>query len=364
MTARQLLVVADGAAATGVGHHVRSTALARAAVARGWQVTFGIQPDTLPWVVDEVSRLGFGAADVDLGADLGVDLGAGLGVGSVVAAASAIAANGPVAVVVDTYRVDGDWLGELRPRLPGPLVLVDDLGDRALHADLVVNQNVGAEHLVARADPDTELLLGPRFALLRPEFAALRAQALARVPALGTHPRTVLVVMGGTDPTGSAPTVGQACADAFPDAEVTVVAPTPTPTQTAPLVAGGRVTVVPRIEDMAAAMLASDLVVSAGGSTVWELCCLAKASATVQVAANQADVYRRLTAAGVVAGLGTVPVDRADVADRLRAIVAVPDALPRLARAAAALVDGRGASRVVEHLDARMEGQPHDRRPR
>lgn len=358
MTARQLLVVADAAAATGVGHHVRSTALARAAQARGWQVTFGIQPDTLPWVVDEVRRTGFGA--VDIGHRGVVEVA--LDVDSVVAAATATAAHGPVAVVVDTYRVDGDWLGELRPRLPGPLLLVDDLGDRALHADLVVNQNVGAEELVADADPDTELLLGPRFALLRPEFAALRDQALAGIDALGPLPRTVLVVMGGTDPTGSARTVGLSCADAFPGADITVVAPT-APQESDDLSSTG-VTVVPRIEDMAAAMLATDLVVSAGGSTVWELCCLAKASATVQVAANQADVYRRLTAAGVVVGLGTVPVDRADVTARLRAMVAVPDALPRLARAAAALVDGRGAIRVVEHLDARMEGQPHDRRPR
>jgi spore coat polysaccharide biosynthesis predicted glycosyltransferase SpsG len=157
--------------------------------------------------------------------------------------------------------------------------------------------------------------------------------------------------MGGTDPTGSAFTVGQACADAFPTAVVTVVAPTAGPDQ------DPRLTVVPRIVDMATAMLGSDLVVSAGGSTVWELCCLARPAATVQVATNQADVYQRLTSAGVVVGLGAAPVLRAEAARRLRAMVARPDSLATLARAASELVDGRGAERVMKHLDSILERQ-------
>jgi spore coat polysaccharide biosynthesis predicted glycosyltransferase SpsG len=168
--------------------------------------------------------------------------------------------------------------------------------------------------------------------------------------ALPDIPRRVLVLMGGTDPTRSAVTVGLACSDAFPLADVTVVSPAPAGSKTA-------VRVVPRIEDMATAMSDADLVVTAAGSTLWEVCCLGRPAAAVQVADNQRDVYGRLSASGIVHGLGEVPVDRFEVAARLRALTAERGALRRLASAAARLVDGRGAERVIKELEARMERQ-------
>jgi spore coat polysaccharide biosynthesis predicted glycosyltransferase SpsG len=231
------------------------------------------------------------------------------------------------------------------------MLVVDDLADRVLHGDIVLNQNVGAEDLPIRTGPHTELLLGPRYALLRPEFAAKRPAALASVESIPDRPRTVLVLMGGTDPTKSSLTVALACKDAFPEADVTAVSPS---------IAGSPsevVRVVSRVEDVATAMAATDLVVTAAGSTLWEVCCLARPAAALRVAENQRDVYGRLTTAGVVHGLGGVPVDRKTLAERLRAMTAGTGALRRLAAAGASLVDGLGAQRVVDKLDEHMEGR-------
>ena len=151
-------------------------------------------------------------------------------------------------LVVDSYRIAGQDLSELRGRA-GALVLVDDLGDRRLDVDVVVNQNLGGDELTLDLGEGTVVLAGTRYALLRREFAALREQALAAVPDLADlagRPRRVLVLMGGTDPTGSARTVAQACAAAFVEAEVDVVVP-----GSVGVGQEGRVRVLPRVQDVA-----------------------------------------------------------------------------------------------------------------
>ena len=200
----------------------------------------------------------------------------------------------------------------------------------------------------------TRLLAGPAYALLRPQFPALRKAALDSVAGLPDVPRRILVMMGGTDPTGSAGTVARACLAAFPEASVDVVLPGVMPDTAQPRTVG-RLTELPRLQDVAPRMLEADLVVTAAGSTVWEVCALARPAAALEVAGNQSDVYGRLVAGRLVLGLGRVPVDEAGVVAVLRSLAEAPGELRRLASAASRLVDGQGADRVLEET---AEGNP------
>ncbi|MEN0653331.1 MULTISPECIES: hypothetical protein [Hyphobacterium] len=75
-------------------------------------------------------------------------------------------------IVMDGYRFSQqDRLArKLRAR---HLVLIDDLADTPFPADLVVNQNLHAKGLDYAQYEAQQLLLGPEFALLRSEYAAL-----------------------------------------------------------------------------------------------------------------------------------------------------------------------------------------------
>ena len=293
------------------------------------------QADTVDWVLGEVRALGWGLIDAPEGHVLDALLQA------------ANAMPGEVMLLVDSYRVDGVWLGWARARFPGPLVVVDDLGDRAISADVVLNQNVTADRVVTRTDATAVYLLGPRYALLRPEFARAREQALAPLP--DGEPRNVLVVMGGTDPTGSARVVGAACLEAFSDADVLVVTPEGWGARSP------RLRTVPRIGQMATALVDCDLVVTAAGSTLWEAFCLGRPVAALRVADNQTDVYTQLVGDGIVLGLGSVPASIGEVALSLAAGLSDPGTLRRLGRAGGRLVDGRGTERVAEAIDQAME---------
>lgn len=75
-------------------------------------------------------------------------------------------------VVMDGYRFS--HRDKLARRLSaGHLVLIDDLANSPFPADLVVNQNLHAKDLDYTEYESRQLLLGPEFALLRPEYAPL-----------------------------------------------------------------------------------------------------------------------------------------------------------------------------------------------
>ena len=324
-----VVLVCDAATATGLGHFVRCTALATALAGSGARIRFLLPGDTVPAAVERVQRAGWPA---DVGDRDPAAVAADAGPGAV--------------VVLDTYRVDGGWIDELADLLHargGRLAVVDDAADRAFRADLVLNQNVGAERL--EYPGAGRVLAGPRYALLRPEFPRLRAHALAALDALPDRPATVLVLFGGTDSTGMAVPAARAARSAFPGARVRAVLPAGAPAGDAGVEWLGHV------DGIAAEMLAADLVVSAGGTTVWELCCLARPAAVVAVAGNQRAGYDELVRLGAILPLGREPLhDVGTLAARLADAAAAPGALREAARRAAAVTDGDGARRVAAAL--------------
>jgi RimJ/RimL family protein N-acetyltransferase len=89
----------------------------------------------------------------------------------------------------------------------------------------------------------------------------------------------------------------------------------------------------------------ADLVVSASGVTLLELCCIGVPTALVQLADNQAAGYAAAVDQGLAAGLGTDP--RAHV-ETLRSLLLHRDEREALGEKAMAAVDGKGADRILD----------------
>lgn len=101
-------------------------------------------------------------------------------------------------LIVDHYSLDAYWELALRPQCH-KLMVIDDLADRTHDCDVLLDQNIGRaikdyENLVPA---QCKLLVGPQYALLRPEFSALRQYSLDRraTPQL----KNLLITMGGVD---------------------------------------------------------------------------------------------------------------------------------------------------------------------
>jgi UDP-2,4-diacetamido-2,4,6-trideoxy-beta-L-altropyranose hydrolase len=255
-------------------------------------------------------------------------------------------------IVVDGYQFSADYQRALKGA--GFKVLFFDDYGHAEHyfSDLVLNQNACASaDSYLHKEPQTQLLLGPKYCLLRREFAAWRRWERA-VPAVCHR---LLVLMGGSDPENLSARVIEALATAGLDAlETTVVIggsnPHFTTLKKVATSSGLKITVERDVLNMAEPMARADLAISAAGSTCWELCLMGLPALLVDVADNQTELARELDRRGCAIRVGDRSVSAEKIADQLRRLVGSHELRRCLSRRSRELVDGNGAMRVVSVL--------------
>jgi UDP-2,4-diacetamido-2,4,6-trideoxy-beta-L-altropyranose hydrolase len=206
-------------------------------------------------------------------------------------------------LAVDHYALDRRWEQAMRPACRR-LLVVDDLADRPHDCNLLLDQNLGrrAGDYRGLLPPDTQTLIGPRYALLRPEFAVARAESLAR----RRHPRfkNLLITMGGIDKDDASGAVLDALDDCdLPsDLRVTVVlgphAPSLERVQARGATMSRPTRVLVGVSDMARLMTDADLAIGAAGSSSWERCCLGLPTIQLVLAEKQKEVAANLAEAG------------------------------------------------------------------
>jgi L-amino acid N-acyltransferase YncA len=161
--------------------------------------------------------------------------------------------------------------------------------------------------------------------------------------------------MGGTDPVGLAPGAVELLARTGLALEVTAIAVGENAERVRAAAQGSRLSlnVLAPVDDLAAMMSAHDLVISAAGTSIWELCCIGVPTAVAWAVDNQREGYERVVAAGAAIGLCGPELGRYELGgderavDRLKRALTDPEVRARLVRAGRQIVDGLGAWRVV-----------------
>jgi len=259
-------------------------------------------------------------------------------------------------LALDHYAFDARWQQAALTN-GTKLMVIDDLADRPHVCDLLLDQNLGRKpsDYDGLISANTKCLIGPSYALLRPEFAALRAQALAHRAGRGV--KEVLITMGGVDAADATSAVLTALREApLPqDVRITVVmggnAPALARVEALAATMPWATQVVVDVPDMAARMASTDLAIGAAGSTTWERCSLGLPSVIVQIADNQAGIAQALTKAG--AALDPGPLGSSNFACKLKeslADVLDIDRLISLSESSAKICDGLGSQRTLQHM--------------
>lgn len=260
-------------------------------------------------------------------------------------------------LVVDHYALDKRWEQAVVPS-GCRLLAIDDLADREHSCDLLLDQNLGrqADDYAGLVRQHCTCLIGPEYALLRPEFARLREASLARRP----EPQLIkhlLVTMGGIDRDNATGAVLSSLRDCpLPDdCRITVVMGFNAPwlekvkDQAANMSRPTEVAV--DVGNMAEQMCNADLAIGAAGSTSWERCCLGLPTLTLVLAANQWEVGRALHAVGASVLVGVSEDIELRLPGEYQA-VSVPSRLQDMSEAAAAVADGQGAERLCIEMGA------------
>jgi len=345
----------DGGSHIGSGHVMRCLTLAQSLKAQGADVLFICreQPGHLCDLITErgfaVERLAAipGGAAADWADDARETR----------AALEAFMGSKADWLIVDHYLLDRRWEGALRASADR-LMVIDDLCNRPHDCDVLLDQNLVAdmhERYVDKLPASCRQLIGPKYALLHPDYARLREHVAPRRGAICR----MLIFFGGADSAN----LTERALDAFlalgrPDIEVDIV-----------IGAGSRhgdavrqkaeahanIRVHAGLPSLATLMSEADLAIGAGGSTHWERLCLGLPCLVVTLADNQRLISEELHRLGVIQLLG-----HHDEVDQLM----ITGALDRLIRQGLpqewslrcmAMVDGRGVGRVLTALTAKAE---------
>jgi spore coat polysaccharide biosynthesis predicted glycosyltransferase SpsG len=329
----------DGGPTTGIGHVIRSIALAEEFAARGASVTFLSNLGDVPWAHRQLTVRGFPLAP---------------GPTTAAEMLAAVEAYDLDLVVIDSYTLDPACGAALRGA-GVPVVAVVDGDIRGQIADLYVDQNLDAERIPVPLPPGARRLAGLRYALLR-DSVRVQRPAAPHVAAGGGPPR-VLCFFGGTDAYGAAPVLARLLVETGRPFAATVVAGRPELAAALaglPAGHGQSIAVIEPTDGLPALIAAADLVISASGTSTWELLCLGACAAMVWVVDNQQLGFDRVVAEGYAVGLGRLEDlaaggSTAGFAVRaLREILARPDLRAEYSARARSAVDGRGRERVAD----------------
>jgi UDP-2,4-diacetamido-2,4,6-trideoxy-beta-L-altropyranose hydrolase len=310
---RRLTVRADASHRIGLGHVMRTLAIAEEALSRGLTVTYAC--------VDDPSLTVLAPFDVAVQRLAGVD------------DRSWLHRLGPRDVVVlDGYHLVAELDRAVRDT-GARLAIVDDRPVR-VEADVLVASVASATSSVSSA----VCLRGPEAALVRREFRNRR------------RPRTsagvVVVMMGGTDVEALTPAVS-ATARATPGVRETIAVLGPG-VASQPMDDG--VTLLRSPSNLAAALDRASLAVVTASTVAWELLAMGIPLVLVEVAENQRPVATAIESLGLGWSVGSPD---AGLSARVMAALqraSDPAVLRRASELALLRVDGRGAERVIEAL--------------
>ncbi|MEP6663356.1 MAG: UDP-2,4-diacetamido-2,4,6-trideoxy-beta-L-altropyranose hydrolase, partial [Verrucomicrobiota bacterium] len=181
-----LVIRADAGLQMGTGHVMRCLALAEPWLQSGSRVTFVSSNLSRP-LIERIQNLGIKTASLRAlpgSHDDAIEL-------------TQIAAEREASwVVVDGYHFGAEYQLALK-EAGTKFLFFDDFGHaKNYSADFILNQNLGAAaKLYSHREPQTKLLLGPRYVQLRGEFDHWRNWRRSICP----QAKNVLVTLGGSD---------------------------------------------------------------------------------------------------------------------------------------------------------------------
>jgi len=269
MVERKVAVLrADASDLIGVGHVMRSLALGEALLDAGFDVTLA-SVDLPAGMREEAHKCGITVVDLQCEPFGSAD------------ALATLALNGAV-LVIDGYKFERKFFGELENRASNFVVIDDNVETKALAPSVVINQNPHATaEMYAHLSGNPKLLLGLQYALLRREVREATKQSIKLVAG------KVFVAMGGSDFLKlTSPIV-----DGLKDLDIEIcVAIGPTNSQRQQI--EETVKSIPRARviaqvDYITELASSSLAILAAGSSLWEAAALGVPSIGLIVADNQ-----------------------------------------------------------------------------
>lgn len=342
MSVPQIMFRVDASPEIGMGHAIRCLSLADALKSKGCPVAF-VMRACPEFVSNRVGEHGIQLYSLE---------GDFSAAGDVLQTRNIIdSCAGETWLVVDHHGLGASWEKGIRGGCAG-LIAIDDHARNDHDCDILIDQNFGADDedvYPGRVPTDCLQLLGPRYALLAPDYAHHHSREVAG----GESVRRILVNLGGGD-TGKLYRETIEALSGLHGLEIDVVANSSTPGLSwleSACAERPNFSLHVDVPGMADLLVKADLAIGSGGASNWERLCLGVPAILVNVAENQVQPNQRLAEGGYALCLGSAEsVDAELLRGAVLALAADGGNRSRMARAGAQLVDGRGAERVAAEI--------------
>ncbi len=309
----------DASMLIGSGHVMRCLTLANAMREKGWQVSFcsrehpGHQINCLESLGFVCIRLPLLHIELNTTASTQPPEGGTRWLGATEAedAAAVIQALAqaqltPDLLVIDHYGLAVLFETSLR-RYCGKILVIDDLANRQHDCDVLLDQNLLPNATLRYQNllpPACLPLIGPSYALLRPEFS----QPIAQQRNFSAAPAQLLVFFGGSDGdnlTALAIKALQQLQNLDWLADIVIGSANPHQSLLQQLCEEDhRLTLHVQTPGMAGLMAKAQLMIGGGGATHWERCAMALPAIVVSLAPNQQPTSTYLAKLGACVYLG------------------------------------------------------------
>jgi UDP-2,4-diacetamido-2,4,6-trideoxy-beta-L-altropyranose hydrolase len=254
-------------------------------------------------------------------------------------------------LIVDSYALDYRWEQKMRAKA-NKIMVIDDLADRKHDCDLLLDQNYFAHPEIRYQDlvPEhCQMLLGPRYALLRPEFR--QARKFCRMRGNGTV--RILVYFGGNDHDNLTGVALEAlsCPELDHIYVDVVVGPHNSYMKNLKEQVKNRSKVRLHVqpESFVELLLRTDLCIGAGGTTTWERLCLNISSIVITTALNQEAFTSELDKANFLHWIGSKnTISTQKIKSVVIQEISKNDSVDTMSMSN--MVDGHGALRIAEIL--------------
>ncbi len=342
---------ADAGVAMGTGHLMRCFALAQHFMDAGGHAKFVVTEAPAP-LLDRIRDEGMGLLLLNEKSG---------GSGDALKTANSAADFSADWIVADGYHFGAEYQLGLRSQ-GQKLLFFDDHGHaKRYFADLIVNQNAFASsEFYLHREAYCRLLLGTRYAVLRREFTSI----VETEKPISARVKKILVTMGGSDPDDVTSRVVEALLEFTQQGmEIAVLVGSGNP-HAAEIrdrfaMLGAVVKVIVDTNEIVDWMKWADLGVTSGGTTCLELASRGVPALITPIAQNQIEVARALSVSGAAMDIvGSSDKDMKRIHDAVCALRDDNVQRTGMSKAGRKLVDGKGASRIVQKMNMLLELRP------
>lgn len=337
---KKILFRVDGNAILGAGHVMRCLSLAAALKEEGCQCIFVVSEDSSS---DVIQAKGFSVRNLHaMWNDYGQSLEKLLEV---------VEQEQPEVIVVDSYYASSDFFEELQRHTKTAVIVEKSPVEFEAPVDYFINYNIFMNSVNVHPAPLGTLLLGSKYALLREEFAAEPVWP-------GKRSGNLVILTGGSDPHNIAMDICEKVLSdkRFEALDLCVVSGplNPHTRELEALSRNARVRVEHAPKSVRSVMDQCDVAISAGGSTLYELCAGAVPTISFSYVDNQLDIVKRFDAMQLIPYAGDIRIGKEETLCRIMTHLETfiqDEQLWRQRRENLREVcDGRGAQRVARVL--------------